>query len=203
MPLYKGTMLFEYQGQPPCGFSESYEFEASSVAVAKTRIAAMPTIRIQWLASQWRIVGFRLAEVTMSLVSGKCKKKFVPVSIGACAAGLDGQLGDADTPYTTVLATIKRQASGHVRNFMARGIPDTWWTTGQLTIPDDDRNRFTAWFNTMKNTNKVGVVFGNPSGCSATLDPWDSYCFKRIASRKIGRPFDLLRGRRSAPPVTP
>lgn len=196
MAVFRATLLFQFANQPPCGFSESYEFSAPSVAAAKTIVAGMPAQRVRWLSQDWSIVGFRLAFESTSLVGEKCKKKYTPVQIGRCPGNPVGQLGAADSPYAAVLVRISfADAAYKPRNFLARGIPDTWWTAGALSIPPGDGNQFLTWFNNMT-TVPVGKNAPVPTGCSSNFVPWSSYCVQRVASRKIGRPFGLLRGRR-------
>jgi len=201
MPYYKGTLLFNYTGSPSTGFSESHEFFAATDSEAKSKIAAWPAERRKWLAQQWRIVGFRLSAIALVAQSGKCVKKYKPIAIGACVGTVVGLLGDADSPYTGVLVEIGFDfGDRRPRNFIARGVPDGWWTGGALSIPVGEGNRFLAWFNFMRNTAVAATVFGVPTSdppCSLTARAWNQYCVKRIASRRIGRPFGLLRGRRS------
>jgi hypothetical protein len=199
--LYKGTLLFNYQGTPSVGFSESFEFESSSDTAAKSNLATWPAQRIKWLANQWKIVGFRLARVTGSAVSGKCKKKFAPIQIGACPGNPSGLLSDADTPWTGVLFKISwGNPAQRPRMFIARGVPDTWWSGGQLSIPALDGNKFLAWFNFMRSGAVQGAKGyfdpGYPT-CTLVTTALSSYCSLRIASRRIGRPFMLIRGRKS------
>jgi hypothetical protein len=200
MPNYKATLLFTYQGQPPVGFSESYEFFANSDGGAKATVAQMPAQRIKWLASQWKIVGFRLATVTLSGSGGTCKQKFQPLAIGACAGSPSGLLSDADSPFTGVLFKVMfADPDKKPRNYIGRGIPDTWWTSGALSIPNADGNKFLQWFNFMKSVNVGAFKFAAKHAlpCPTDLVKWDSYCTQRIAARRIGRPFGLIRGRKS------
>ena len=200
MPAYKGTLLFTYTGSPPVGFSESIEFEAANDAAAIASIATWPAQRRKWLASQWKIVGFRLALVTLSGSGGTCKPKFKPVQIGACVGTPAGLLGDADSPFTGVLFRVTfNSPTKKPRNFVGRGIPDSWWTAGALSIPAADGNKFLSWFNFMvaQKAGAYGFAPLHALPCPTDLASWKSYCTQRIASRRIGRPFGLIRGRKS------
>jgi len=198
MPQYKGTLLISYTGTPACGFSESYEFEAADSVAAQAVVAAWPAQRRKWLAQEWKIVGFRLSSITFTLVSGKCKKTYKPVVIGACPGQPVGLLGNSDTPYTAVLIRISHGPTSGVRarNYLARGVPDTWWTAGALSIPAADGNKFLSWFNYMVGAG-TGKAYALPTDCTPTLTKWYQFCVQRISSRRIGRPFFLLRGRQS------
>jgi hypothetical protein len=212
MPFFRGTLLFEFVNQPPCGFTESFGFISATGLSAGTEVAAWPNQRRVFLSSDWKITGFRVAEVTSFLkpASGSnpavCKFKYKPVNINACAAPVLGLLGNADTPYTAVLFDFFRSDRIHSRQYMARGIPDTWWAGGSLNIPVPDQAVMLTWFNYMKTVpgfgaldrgpNNLGPPKTDPTTCTITLHPYQSLCPKRVASRRIGRPFDLLRGAR-------
>jgi len=206
MPAYKGTLLFNYTGSQPAGFSESIEFTATGDFSAGASLATWPAQRSTWLAQQWSIVGFRLASVINDSVSGKCVQKFAPIQIAACPTPVVGQLGDADSPYAAVLFDIRfNDLAKRIRPFLARGIPDTWWSTGAVNIPAPDLAFFTAWFNFMVTQGAGAFKYNrlhNPP-CPSSLTQWFSFCQRRIASRRIGRPFGLLRGRRSVPAAAP
>jgi len=212
MPLYRGTLLFNFNGPPPCGFTESYGFQASSNSSAAATVSNWPTNRSVFLSSSWQIVGFRCAKVESYLkpASGtnpaKCAFKYTPVTVQACPAPVPGLAGVTDSPYTAVLIDFFRDDAIHPRTYMARGIPDSWWTGGVLNIPILDQAAFGSWFNYMHNTvgfgaldrgpNNLGPPKTTPTTCTLGIHPYVSSCIKRIASRRIGRPFDLLRGRR-------
>lgn len=200
MPFYKGTLLFTYTGTPSCGFSESLEFQAAKDADARVIIAAWPAERRKWLAQQWKIVGFRLASLELSGSGGTCKKIYTPVEVGACVTTPIGLLGDADTPFTGVLFRVSfDNLAKKPRMYIGRGVPKTWWTGGKLTIPGDEGNAFLAWFKFVKK-DKVGAFkFEKKKAlpCPTDMAFWNQYCTVRIASRRIGRPFGLIRGRKS------
>jgi len=200
MPFYRGTLLFQRNLSPPCGFSESFEFQRASDSGAASVVRSWPALRSRWLSSDWKIVGSRLASVTTTFVSpSTCKRKYTPVSVEACTLDLAGLLGPADSPYTCVYVAFDRLSTGRKRVYFARGIPDTWWTGGVLSIPNADGNAFLQWFTAMKSETKFGTLTATAPGCSLANDVYTAYCVKRIASRRIGRPFVLLRGRRSVP----
>jgi len=206
MPVYKGTLLFEFLKSPACGFSESIEFFEVDDDAARLNIATWPTHRRKWLSKDWKITGFRLSSVT--IVSGdpvspnplfRCVKRYTPVNITACVTTPIGLLGDADSPYTAVYFRINMaHPTAKPRAYLARGIPDTWWAGGGLSTPGVNSTTFTTWFNTMV-TLGAGKFFGTRTS-SACVNPnfvnWFSACQQRIASRRIGRPFGGLRGAR-------
>lgn len=212
MAIYRGTMLFEFLQAPVCGFSESFAFTAVDDDDAKNAIATWPAKRKTFLSQRWTIVGFRLAKVESFLPMvtppkvAACKFKFTPVTVQACPAPVAGDLGEADNPYTTVLIDFFRDDKKHPRAYMARGIPDSWWSNSHISIPPAEQGNFDLWFLNMKNLyhfgaidrgpNNLGPPKEPPTSCNLQIHPYTSNCVRRIASRRIGRPFDLLRGRR-------
>jgi hypothetical protein len=212
MPKYRGTLLFNFNGPPPAGFSESYGFNDTNDGAAATNVSNWANVRRNFLSNSWQIVGYRVAKVESYLkpasgpTAASCQFKYTPVTIQACPAPVVGLLGVTDTPYTAVLIDFFRDDAKHPRTYMARGIPDTWWTAGALSIPIADNALLNAWFSYMKNTvgfgaldrgpNNLGPPKTTPSTCTLAIHPYVAMCVKRIASRRIGRPFDLLRGRR-------
>jgi hypothetical protein len=206
MPQYKGTLLFSYVGQPPVGFSESIEFTAETDTDARNKIASWPEQRKAWLASDWRIIGFRLALISHTSTGGICKAKYTPIQIAACAGNLLGDLGNAETPFAGVLFRVSFGVGvKRPRMYVGRGIPNTWWTAGALSIPPDEGGKFLGWFNFMR-SQKAGAYLYNPKHalpCEPQFTRWFSYCTVRIASRRIGRPFGLIRGRKSKKKAVP
>lgn len=206
MAQYKATLLFQFAGPPVCGFSESYEFEASSVAAATAVAANLPAFRAGILSSSWQIIGYRLSAISYTYVSTPkphCVKKYTPVKIIACISPITGALGVTDSPYAAVYYDISMvDPVLRDRRMLIRGIPDTWWDGGVLVDPCPDAGAVVVWFNAFK-TAGVGKAYALPSGCSPAFIGWNAYCPKRIASRRIGRPFGLLRGRRSKKKVAP
>jgi hypothetical protein len=214
MPIYKGTLLFSFSGHPVCGFSESFAFEAPTDGDAATAVGQWPSQRKNFLANQWAIVGFRVSKVESYLFTPhptgdpSCKFKFTPVTVQACPSPVGGALGDADTPYTAVLADFFREDKKHPRAYLARGIPDTWWASSHIGDPIPDQKAWDSWFSYMKvfwgfgaldrGPNNLGPPKAPPSTCTLALHKYVTMCVRRIASRRVGRPFDLLRGRRSA-----
>jgi hypothetical protein len=214
MSIYKGTLLFSFAGHPVCGFSESFGFEAPDDQGAKDAVASWPAQRKNFLANQWAIVGYRISKVQSyrfvpdSPADPVCKFKFTPVTVQACPVAVAGALGDADSPYTCVLYDFFREDQKHPRAYLARGIPDTWWASAHIGDPIPDQAAVDAWFAFMRvfwsfgaldrGPNNTGPPKIPPTTCTLAIHHYKSMCLRRIASRRIGRPFDLLVGRRSA-----
>jgi hypothetical protein len=208
MPFYRLTGLFQFGGQPPCGFSESWDFDAVDDTLAISQANSWPKERAEILSHDWTIVTVRLSKIAL-VQAPVCKKKLLPVQQGVCPRATRGAIqSDADTPWAAILIAIAtKQASAPVggeprpRQWQCRGIPDSWWT-GVLDINVADNGKISKYCKYLKDNLQAGHVLPN-AGCSALgLQPYQSCCVKRISNRQIGRPFFLLRGRRLSPALT-
>jgi len=199
MPQYRVTFLFQASTTPPVGFSESWEMQFASDNLAAAAVPALVAKRATWLADGWVIAGARLSLLAITAgTGGKCKITYSPVLLAGCVLNVPGALSANDNPYAAIYFQFKRGSTGKRRVYLARGVPDTWFANGGVSIPAADGNKFLSWFNYMKNSFSFGKAVGNAPTCNAiTIDPYTEYCLKRFASRRVGRPFGLLRGRRS------
>jgi len=124
--------------------------------------------------------------------------------------GWDGILTEFCTePYAHVgCQKCQSNASASIRNWVMRGIPDNWFVNNAMALTPAqkaDINSFVT--NYIIGTLKAGIVACNDActdtsstSCTAAVfAPFTHACpnFDRMAKRDIGRPFGLLRGRRS------
>jgi hypothetical protein len=198
MPAYKGTLLFNSTvGTPTTGFSEAFDFTASSDAQAITEVGQWPSRRKAILSNSFSIVGFRLASYSTSVVAGKCKKKLKSIQIDACQPTVVGLLSSQNSPYDGALVRMFRQDKGKAREWELRGIPDTWIVSGALSIPVLEAGALLTWFQQMGTGGAFGNFTFDKTNCSgANVTPFTTMCPQRLMSRRVGRPFGLLRGRR-------
>jgi hypothetical protein len=199
MAHYRCYLIFNFSKEPPCGFSERYDFDASSPDAAQTTATYIKEQRRAFLSEDWTIVAVRLAELTVKLVSGKCKIVAKRILLCPEIAPGDGVLGSADIPAGAVFAdfffdNVKRPSH---RQF--RGIPDDWWDNSVLT-------QAAAFINVYcRKLRSVGVVRHIPDTSCTILGDFPLKCCntRRISERRVGRPFGLLRGRRSKRKMLP
>jgi len=201
MPVYRGTLVMNSTvGTPTTGFTESFDFQISSDGQAITEVSSWPARRALILSSSFTIVGWRLAKYSASVVAGKCKKKLTSIQIDACLVPQVGTLGPQNSPYDGALVRMFRDDKGKAREWELRGIPDTWIDSGALTIPVMDMSLLNAWFASLKATAGIGkFIFGKTDCSNQGIALFTSICVQRLMSRRIGRPFGLLVGRRKKP----
>jgi len=203
MPNYRLTGQFELEGTQPAGFSESWDFVAADDQAALQMPSSWEKERQRILSEDWTITGMRLAQLAGSGTPGACVLHQLAVEANVCRPPASGTQGRADNPYAAVYVTINTRQSTpssgqppRPRRWLVRGIPDDWWDQAQLQRNGPlvgAINRYMNWIiqNMQAGTTRMGV------SCSTLYFlPYSSWCIKRIASRRVGRPFDLLRGRR-------
>jgi len=204
MSFYRGTWFFQFGGQPPCGFSESWEFEAASDALAIAQLQPFFKERAGPMSNDWTIIGARLSRLS-AVLAPDCKIIAEAVQMPICFKQQAGLIAsDADTPWAAVLVDINTQQATpslpsppRPRRWQCRGIPDSWWQ-GVLQIPADEAGKLLTFCKYLKDGLGAGKVKAN-SGCNGLgIQLYTACCIKRISNRQIGRPFNLLRGRRRA-----
>jgi len=203
MPFYRLTGLFQFAGTPPCGFSESWDFDAASESLAVSQANSWPKERRALMSHDWSIIGVRLSLIEYTSAPPACNRKYTPVQQQICVQPVEGSIqSDCDTPWAAVLVAISTKGSvlpvpapPRPRMWQLRGIPDSWWT-GELSIPVADKGAIAKYVKYLVDQLQAGHVTPNAGCTAAQLQPYVSSCVKRISNRQIGRPFGLLRGRR-------
>jgi len=204
MPFYRLTGHFDFSGPPPAGFSESWDYLAVDDQAAVTQAMSWPKERASLLSEDWTITAVRLSRLAIGS-SEPCKIIGRLVSIPLCIQMTKGRINaDADTPWAAILVEMTTQQSTpsvgvtpRPRQWQLRGIPDDWWKVAKLDIPAAAKGAIATYCKYLREDLQAGHVKAN-SGCLAlNLQRFNGCCIKRISNRRIGRPFGLLRGRRS------
>lgn len=210
MPIYRATMHFEGEFIPPTGFSESWEFNRTSDDEAQQLALDMVGERKKYLSANWSIRSVRAARLTPNGNVSDCKIKAAAVQINGCIQDAQGVLGPTDTPWTAIYIEIpSRQSTPSVattprpRRYQMRGIPDSWWDGANAELSNEVGPLTAAWMQWLVNVMKAGDAKANAGCSSLQIQPYMMGCVRRISSRRIGRPFGLVRGRRSKRPAIP
>lgn len=204
MPQYRYTMMITFNsGQPAVGFSESWTNTEAGDGAARQTMQSLISERRKVLSSSWSITGGRIGKLTMSSGSTpKIVERMVAPLV--CQASNAGALGVADTPWAAVLIAISKASNSLIsknrpRQELFRGIPDSWWTNAALSIPDADKAALQGFFAYLLNPNTFGAGQAKINAEPAlVVQKYIGICLKRIANRRIGRPFTLIRGRKWA-----
>ena len=231
MAVYKYSVgLQRIEGKPPAGFSETWYFNAGSDTEARTRANDYVSERAKVLSKSWQVGTFS----RLSIMAATCKRfkpqgkeKYccVPRVEGrvqcVCPTPLAGKIAvDTDQNWDGLLTEMctnpilhtgcskcEAQTKPFVRQYIMRGIPDTWYSGGNPAISSADQTKVRAFLTYLKDVMKVGSV-GCSDACSETSETactsivfalFEHVCprFDQIHKRNTGRPFGLSRGRRS------
>jgi len=203
MAYYRYTLLMQFnETSPPAGFSESWENQETSDAQARNQLNTLVNARKACLSNAWTILSGRISKLSYQASPSPGRIKQSLVQALTCPAGVVGLLGASDTPWTAALIEMSKftlpasTASTRPRYQQVRGIPDTWWDGSALSIPAGDQAALQGFFTYLISIAQMGQV--RISDAALILQRYRGICIKRISSRRIGRPFGLRRGRRSA-----
>jgi len=210
MPQYRITGMFELEGTQPAGFSESWDYVATTDQTALLMPGSWAKERVRILSEDWSLTAMRLSRLTAVGIPGDCALHQEIVEANVCRPPESGTLGPADSPYAAVYITINTRQSTpssgkppRPRRWLLRGIPDSWWDAGLLQRDGPVVAAVNRYVNWLVQNMEAGQTALNFACDGVSLLPYTSACIRRIASRRVGRPFDLLRGRRSNRQVTP
>jgi len=193
MAQYRVYLIFNFNSEPICGFSERYDFFAASDSSATAAAQTIKLARRKFLSEDWTIVAVRLALLVPKVVEDECKILARRIILCPEIAPGIGQLGPADTPTSAVFTDFFYRAVPKPSHRQFRGIPDDWWEGTELTKARDFIGSFC---NTLKGIPHNKTV-SNTDCTSLTGFELKCCATRRISERRVGRPFGLLRGRRS------
>jgi len=200
MADYRVYILFNEGQKPTAGFSERYDITAATDTEATTRAGQIKDARRAFLASNWNVVAVRLAKLAAKSETPKCKIISRQVRLCPDISGGAGLAGEMDIPAAAVFADFFYNGVPLPSHRQFRGIPDDWWDAAALTQAKEAIETF------CRRLKALGHVRFIPSDSCTSLGGFPLKCCatRRISSRRVGRPFGLIRGRRSKrKPVTP
>jgi len=211
MATLKVTILMNFLGNPNCGFSESWvmtqgesNFQTAAIDLANSRR--------QSLSRNWYVAGVRAGKLVVRQRPSPAStyylgQELVQLPCSTFGPNAVGQLGPSDTPWTAVfvrITTTRLPGSpiARPRLFQMRGVPDDLWVGA--TFNKNAANVQLGPFLQRVTGNVGALAAGHPYiitppavGDSAGVNNYEGYCIDRASSRRIGRPFGLLRGRQS------
>lgn len=202
MPVYRTTMVISSLFQPSCSFTERWDVTAATPAVAKGIADTISTARARMLSSSWIVLVTRIGELSVKIATPKNKLKQTVINLCPEIASKPGALGVGDSPNSAIYAKALFASGYKPRAQQFRGIPDTWWADAALA-GGTVRPLVNRYANSLKTAGvgRATITTGEtPTVVVVALECMD---VRRISSRRTGRPFALLRGRRSKRRVLP
>jgi len=199
MPAYRVYILFNDTVTPTAGFSERYDIQAASDDAAQAAAGQIKDARRDFLAQNWSVVAVRLARLAPKSVGPVCKIIARQVRLCPDISGGVGLVETMDIPAAAVFADFFYNGVPKPSHRQFRGIPDIWWDNAALSGAKEAIETF------CRRLKALGHVRYIPADNCTSLGPFPLKCCatRRISSRRVGRPFGLLRGRRSKRKVTP
>jgi hypothetical protein len=194
MANYRGTLFFSFAGPPADGWTEKVDFVAPDNSSAQTIFQQIVTARRYTLSQSIMLSMFKLATVAPKLSAKTTKYFLAQTKIFLCpdVQGGLGFLSVVDTPNAAVLVQVQYNGYSRVGNYQVRGIPDTWWDGGALTPAAQAVNFYFQFLQKIP----MQLFHVNRTSGALTIYPMQCSHLQRISSRRTGRPFGQLRGRR-------
>lgn len=200
---YKLVLVFNSSGTTPLwGFSESFYTNSDVVGDPRGWAQQVVDARRQILASCVSIVAAKLYQNLAPKLSAKTGKWFLSGTFMNLCPDLNlgpGQAGSTDTPAAAVLIQLYATAGARASNRQMRGIPDAVWQNCKVAT---GRGQFISFWQTLQSLGERIITVKASTG-ALTDSPIGCIKFARISSRRVGRPFGQLRGRRSKRKSTP
>lgn len=184
MPTFQGTLFFQDLASS-YGFTESYYMAAADIAAARTKLQDLVPIRLEVLTDLHNMVAARVSDVDILndslLITGfPLPGQIVATTLSQCE------------PWTALLTRNESSSLYRGRTFFHGLLEDTF-TSGRLYDPGNANNA--AWqilFDWIRDNCSLKHVLA----AVAVYDAFTNILPLRQVNRKVGRPFNLLHGRR-------
>jgi hypothetical protein len=202
MPYYKVSLLINNTGTKDVyGWSEVFIINQPDDATALDKAKAIADARLQFLAPPNYILGVRVGLIGPTGVARKSPLtgfRLLTSSIQVCGTELLAQstgLYTAEPGSAILYRCFARPATGKVSSRRWRGFPSSWWITqGRLNVPlaDGTIQKFA------KLLFALGWVKLTVNQTTGAITPQTYYCieFRRMTTKRTGRPFADRRGRK-------
>lgn len=198
---FRVTLRFTDNFQPLAGYSERYDFNDNGAGQSYMTNIANQLVRQRRnvLSSNWQISQVTVGTIVPKL-SAKTHKYFnAQTLLQLCPGptGGAGALGVSDPTNTAFYARWKFESNSRTVARQMRGYPDTWWTNA---APDPSAGALNKFYAFLLGIPLINIATNKTTGASTNQS---SLCAstQRISSRRTGRPFLPLRGRRAKRPA--
>jgi hypothetical protein len=194
---FRVTLLFADNFNPLAGYSERYDFNDGGSGQSFWTDTATQLVRARRiiLSSNWQIQNVKISTVVPKL-SAKTGKWFNAATQIQLCPGIDGGagvLGVSDPTNTAFYIRQKYQGLSRTVARQLRGYPDTFWDQAKIQPTAGVINTFLGFLASIP---QIEISTNKTTGASAAHNLMCS-SIQRISSRRTGRPFLPLRGRRS------
>lgn len=184
MATYQGTLFFT-DAEGTYGFTEPYYLDALTPEAARTALDALAVARAEVLIDGCTIVAGRVSDVTITNDSLLCED--LPI---------DGQIVStsitAVDPWTALMVRIESTSLHRGRHFFHGVLENTFLANRSYDPANPNNAAWVTWMTYLEtNTFLRYKVAGVPTFGQVT-----AAILQKEVEKKVGRPFNLLRGRR-------
>lgn len=185
--IYLGKI--QYSGVPQ-GFSESYYLTGSTLSAAKTALSNLVTARKGMISNT--------LDIEYANVSQLGVKRDSFIVINGPQAGSDTVTANVPNRLSDALLIRQESQAGRICNRYLHGVPDPAVINGSYLVGGVAAfDTALAAYLTALQTNSGFLKKVNPADQSTWIvETWGTITNRGLTSHKVGRPFDLQRGRR-------
>lgn len=185
MPNFQGTLFF--QDLPSSyGWTENYYLEAADVSAARTELQEVVPLRAAVLTDLHKMVAARVSDV--SVLNDSLLITGFPV-VGDVMATIQTQC----EPWTALLTRNESSSLYRGRTFF-HGLLEATFSTGRIYDPI---NAQSVEWEALLEWIRLNCLLKHIVGAATVYDAFTNIYPLRQVNRKVGRPFNLLRGRRT------
>ncbi len=184
MPNFQATLFFQDEAGT-LGWSEPYYLENVDVDAAKIAMDALITARAEVLCDLYSIVAGRVSDVDVlndSLLAEDLPVEGAIVSTSATAVD----------PWTALMVRIESTSAYRGRHFF-HGVLENTFLPSRSYDPANPNNAAWVTWQTYLITN---TLLKHKAGLTTVYSIITNAILQREVMKKVGRPFNLLRGRR-------
>lgn len=180
--------LFFQNDEPVCGWSELSYIPGTDLNNAVTYLPLWLAERIKISASDITVIGGRAS------VPGS-PRRFFSTRFDTANTGTFNMETESTEPWTALLANLRNGFAVHCNRYI-HGIPQTQVVAGQYSPTGPYNTAVGNYFTWLAANGGLYAKDLNAAGHPLTFFTITDAEATRVRTHRVGRPFDLLRGRR-------
>lgn len=200
MGMYRYTLIFNAQGKEPVGHSERWDFTKPDDSTAAQFAASLANRRSQFMPLGWRIQSVRVG-ILQPFQTVSHGWRFKQIGVHLCIPPNNAGSGVAEATGGAVYYRFQyTPGKGRPAVRLFTPIPESWFngsSTGPNGIQEQADGDIQPWSRFLKSNNHNLFTINKTSG-SVSTSVLSCVTFQRSAVKRLGRPFNLRRGRRFA-----
>jgi hypothetical protein len=200
MARYRYTLIFNAQGKEPVGHSERWDFEKADDSAAAQFATFLASRRAQFMPLGWKIQSVRVGRLT-AFQRQDHTWRWKQVGVHLCIPPTQSGSGIAEATGGAVYYRFQyTPGSGRPAVRLFTPVPEIWFngsSTGPASTQESADGEIQPLARWLKSNGHRLYAIDKTTG-SPTDSTLSCVTFQRSAVKKLGRPFNLRRGRRFA-----